>query len=409
MSTETVFPKAVKLTADLFADKGSLTVNCLLSDGALYPALSPVECGKNVPQDVKFAVRSAAVNKFFICTATELYASDDGINFSPLCAFAADKPFLLEDMDGNIRRAIIADGANGVTFKNGATEEAALGAKLGCAAVHSGRIFGADADDGLKLRWSDGSGADGWTEGIYGAGWLNLDAKYGAVIGVTEFGASLVLVREYGLTPITAGGAPETFAVKFTDLPSDKIFKGTAAVAGGKLFFFTASGLHSFDGAKISEVKCRFAADIFSPVCCAALGNKYFLSCRSKTAGKVVFCYDTAEEESFIIGAGADGMCAADCVYVYNNGGVYKLEEGGNFKFTAHTDFGTGRKKTVTEVFIDCDGADIEISNGRLTRIFKNVKGIIRPRLRGKKFTVKVAAACPVKKLTATAEAAVGI
>ena len=122
-----------------------------------------------------------------------------------------------------------------------------------------------------------------------------------------------------------------------------------------------------------------------------------------------MFCFDTENGGAYLIGIDADGLCAADGIFAYADDGAYKLTEGGSFCFTASFDFGTARKKTVTQIYIDCACADIEISNGKLSRKFENASGLIRPNLRGEKFTVKVAAASPVKKLTATAEAAIGI
>ena len=398
-----------KAEFDLIADKNAVAVNCIVSDGVVRPTLCPAYLG-SVPENIIFAAHAEGAGKFFICTPASVYSSEDGQNFNLLCTFSSDKPFLLEDMDGDMRRAMIVSGANAVICNaSGVAQVKPFGAKLSCAAVHSGRIFGADADDSLKLRWSDGSGADGWVEGLYAAGYLNLDASYGGVLDVINFGANLLLVREYGLTLLTAGGAPETFSVKFCDLPSDRIYKNTAAVAGEKLFFFTVSGLHCFDGSKISKVKHRFTHDISAPVRAAAHGGRYFLSCHSLSQGSIVFCYDTAEEEGFVLNISADAMCAAGGVYFYNAEGAYKAEEGGRFFFTAQADFGTGKRKTVTEIFIDCESADVEISNGKVARSFTGVSGNIRPCLRGEKFTVKVAAANPVKKLTATAEVTVGI
>lgn len=403
------FPKSVKKTVDLLADEGAFTVNCTVADGRLIPALSPVRCGGNIPRGVIYAARAEGVNKFFLCTPTEVYASDDGVNFNLLCAYFADKPFLYEDIEDGVRRAVTAGGERAVVYRGGVAAVKSAGVKLSCAAVFCGRIFGADGDDKFRLRWSDANGAFDGEEGLYGAGRLDLDAGYGGVLDIAPYGGDLVLVREYGLTLLSAGGAPEAFSVRSCDLSSDKVCRGTAAVAGGRLFFFAASGLHSFDGNKITRVTHRFSSDIYAPVCAASAGGKYFLSCRSRTAGGAVFCLDTESGSAYLIGIGADALCAADGIFAYNSGGAYKLEEGGGFYFTSDFDFGTGCKKTVTQIFIDCESADIELTSGKLTRTFKNASGIIRPNMRGKKFTVKVAAAGPVHRLTATAEAAIGI
>ena len=101
-------------------------------------------------------------------------------------------------------------------------------------------------------------------------------------------------------------------------------------------------------------------------------------------------------------------MCAADGVCIFNCSGAYRLGEAQSFSFTAEFDFCSGKDKTVTGIFIG-GKADIEIKSGRKTRAFSGASGIIRPKLRGKSFTVKVTGTGVISALTATAEVLNGI
>lgn len=66
-------------------------------------------------------------------------------------------------------------------------------------------------------------------------------------------------------------------------------------------------------------------------------------------------------------------------------------------------DFGTGRDKTLTEIY--CDGACVmEVGDGRRMRKFVLSGGTIRPKMRGKKFKIKVSGREAISKIVMTAE-----
>lgn len=395
-----------KTTVNLLADGACKPVNCRICGGELYPALSPKNLNGKAPEGIIFAAHSEGVKDFFACTDTELYTSTRGNYFERIGSLAGDKPFMIEDVYEGKPRAVVINGG-GALYNSGGRYDVifAYGARLGCGVMHCGRLFGADLDDGYKLRWSGEGGLTDWEEGLYGSGSLTLDPARGEVLDIVEFGEKLIAVRKLGLTVLSMFGSPENFSAEITDTDADEIYKGTARAAGGKLIFCTASGLRSFDGSVIKKLPHALSGDISNPVCSAVLNGKYYLSCRSKILnGGAVLCYDTADGGSYLIDFAADALCSADKIYAYNKDGAFALEAGGVYVMTSgRIDFGSGRRKTVTEIFIEGE-ADVEISNGRTARKFTDARGLIRPRLRGESFTVKITGTKAVKKLNVTAE-----
>lgn len=125
--------------------------------------------------------------------------------------------------------------------------------------------------------------------------------------------------------------------------------------------------------------------------------------------GEGIVCAD-ADGESCLTDERPGALFVKDGVFACNGGTVKRLTEGeGVYKFvTAAIDFGTARFKTLTA--IELDGvADLLVGNGRESRVFESVSGIVRPRLRGQAFTVTVKSGKRIGRLDMTAEVTRGI
>ena len=276
---------------------------------------------------------------------------------------------------------------------------------LYCGVMHCGRLFAIDAQNRYLLRWS-ASGVKNWEEGMKGAGSLVLDPVRGPASDILSYGGTLVIVRKYGLTVAKMYGSPENFSVYATDTDCDEIYEKTARTVLGRLYFYTASGLKYFDGAVIRGVKHRLSEDICAPACGEEYGGNYFLCCSKKTGGEAVLVYSPEDGESYFADGGADCMCACGGVRIYRGGEAFKLDGGGEYTLTAEgIDFGTDGAKTLLSLKLTGEGADVCVSNGRQSIVYKRARGVIRPRLRGRSFTVEVRGTAKVRSLTATAEA----
>ena len=392
-----------KISVNLLEDGNVLPVGCRISRGQLLPALSPVKIGVTIQGDILFAGRAESIGKFFLADSQTLYVSTSGAEFYSLAPLTGGTPFMYEETEGGAPRAVICGGEHAYAHTGDSYRGMTCGAGYSCGALHCGRLFGGDFADGYLLRWSgEGGLEDG--EQKNGAGYLYLDPKRGKILDIVEYGEKLILIRERGLSVLKMFGNPDNFSAEITETDTDPIYRGTARVVAGKLVFCTLSGLKGFDGNRIEELPHRYAAAISSPTCSAEFSGTYFLGCTNKnTDSRCVLCYDPADGESYIIDVPADAISAADKVYVFGNGELYELREGGEYSFSASCDFGNGGYKTLTEIYSD-SSLDLKVGSGRVSRIFTGAFGKIRPRLKGKKFTVEGTGVKPVKALCAAAE-----
>lgn len=376
-----------------------LPVNCKSSGGGIIPVALPVRVGTAVPDGVIYACRAESAGGFFLCTPTDVYVSVRGGDFSRLNALSGSSPFLVEEISDGVPRAVIINGENAVAHTGSEFRGVYTGGNLVSGVMRCGRLFAADGENPLMLRWSGEGGVGDWEEKLGGAGHVLLDPGRGEILNLVNLGEKLVAVRKYGLTLIDAFGNPENFSVGITDTDTDEIYKNTAAVAGGKLYFFTASGLHCYDG-EIKRTEHRYSGHITAPKAAVGFAENYYLAC-----GEGIMCYDCSDGESYLIDIVADGICAAECVYIFNSTGAYRIDGEGEYSFTVK--FGSC-KQTVTEIFIG-GKADLTLNSGKRSRTFKNACGTIRPRLRGESFTLAVSGTGAISSIVATAEVLNGI
>lgn len=390
-------------------DYFSASERCFLKDGRLTPAYAAVSAGGTLPEGTEFVTYSSAVRRYFACSGDATYVSGDGNNFVKLCNYGS-APFLVEDYFENTGRAIVITGDR-ATLHWGPHTGAILPYNLSSGAMHCGRLFAADGDNGFLLRWSGVEGVEDWKEGLTGSGYLYLDNKGGKILDILPFGAKLVLVRQNAVTLLDMQSDPEKFSVRFTDTACAGAVKNTACVVSGKLYFFASSGLKVFDGGKISSVEFRHLKFVASPRRCIVYDNKYFIACTSKKSGKgIVVCLDLESGESCVVRCQADSLFVKDGQVMFSDfSSFYKLTEAEDFSFeTDEITFGTGRRKTVVGAFTD-GVCDIVISNGKTSRKFIAASGLVRPKLRGEKFKIKVYAKSGISKINLTAEVLDGI
>lgn len=382
--------------ADLIA--GCLPVNCRVHNGAVYPALSPAKQSETVPAGTVYAYNCE--DGFIVCTSDAAYASAGGKSFYRFTEEVSSPAFAVREIkDGSARTLVIGGGA-AVEVRGGSFTVLPFGMNIKRGIMHCGRLFAVDAENADTLRWSGTGGAEDWEEGLYGAGSVRFADRRGDILNLLTFGGKIVAVRRFGLTVISAYGTPENFTVEQTDTDTDEVYADTAQVAGGRLMFFTSSGLKSFDGKTVTPAVHRCARDIFSPVCSCALGGLYFAGCSSRSLGRAVLCYDTHADESYLIDIAADCMCAYDRVHVFNADGAYTLTKGDKFRILCKgLDFGAPTKKTLSK--INGAAAEIRIESGGRSHVFPCSGGTVRPHFSGVSFNLEITGAGRAEKLTA--------
>lgn len=404
----TNFPAVGKVSVDLLGCGGVIPVSCTVCGGVLAPALTAVKIAPEPPEGVACAGYSQTVGMYFAAAADGIYATQTGVKYVKLSEKTGGNPFFFEEFnEGKYRAVTVRDGGAVVYEKDGFLLPA-YEYKFTCGTVHCGRFFGADAENGCLLRWSGEGGISDWTEGLYGSGNILLDPERGAVLDILEYGEKLVIVRKFGLTVLNAYGAPENFAAEMTDTDTDEVFAGTARVAGGRLFFYTQSGLYSYSDGGVARVKHRLDGHMREPTCSQAFGNRYFLACGRGDA-YAVMCYDTDLNDSYFIDIKANAMCINGGVCVFCDDGIYRLCDGENWSVYADGfDFGKDGKKTLTGIYV-AGNADITVGNGKVVRSMGGVSGLVRPGLRGASFSIRIDGSGRLERLTVTGETSIGI
>ncbi len=399
-----VYPKTSVACVDVLSVKGAVPINCRASGNEIIPALAPRLLKEGGYTGITFACYSRAAERFFLCSGGNVYASGNGCDFSLLSPLAGERQFAVEEYDGGEKRFVLVTSAaclchDGTSFKVLADVKAGLA----CGVMRCGRLFGADEENGYKLRWSGEGGALDSKEGISGAGWLLNDCRYGKIVNVAELGGKLIVVGEYGITVMSVNGNPENFSVGNARFSTERIYGETAAVAGDKLLFFTESGFYSFDGEKISEVTHGIQNLVPERGPAASFGGDYFTGVKVDGERAVfVYCRDGG---AYIVLAEADAFAVNDGVYCFSRCGTTVLSGGGRFVFTSgKIDFGSRKNKVLKDIFFDGFASEIIVECEEGKRTFTNIKGELSPHMRGYNFKITVKGDGKIENVKACAE-----
>lgn len=386
-------------------DCAAYVTGCFLKNGRLTPAYEAVNTDGRAPENTAVLTYSLATQRYFACTDSETYVSGDGENFVKVCSFASPFAFLLEDYAGDMPRSIFVTGDRATVYTGNTQTVKTLKFPLLFGAMHCGRVFGIDGNNPLLLRWSGAGGIEDWEESLNGSGQMHLAAKKGKAVGVFPFGKRLAVVQKFGITLLDMQSEPEKFSVSFTEADCASILSDTACAIGEKLYFFTNDGLKVFDGKSISPVAFLHDDEIENPCRAVAYDGKYFAACTVGASGnKAVACVDIQSGGSCIIDYHADNMFVNNGLILSGPQGFARLCESGGFTFLSNEiNFGTGREKTVVEMFIE-GVCDVLVSSGNKSRFFTSASGLIRPKLRGKSFTVTLDGNGEISKVLLTAE-----
>ncbi len=185
MNLKRRFPKTVKLKKDLLSGDGYLAVSCMLKDGKILPALGVAESGGGLPQNIHFAGYTRLIGKYILCADNYFYSSADGRAFDFKKKFTTQYASLVELNRIGEAGAAVFGSASAYYFNAVAGYSEALTANVKKCVLKNGRIFGIDAANPYKIKWSgEGSHTD-WTENISGAGWVITGGGYGRILSFT--------------------------------------------------------------------------------------------------------------------------------------------------------------------------------------------------------------------------------
>ena len=369
------------------------------SGGALVPAFSRVTVQTaGVPAEAKRMVVSAS-GDLYLSSGSMIYRSTASVNtmFMFSSGFAVPPYFVKLYDDGNYMLAV--DGVKALEIRTNSAQLAELPA-LVAPALHYSRMFAVDNDDRYTVRWSQPGDALGWEYGLNGAGYVKVDASRGEIKRLISCDNRLYIVCGKGLFVMRAYGDAEDFRLENTDTDTDEIIEDTAAACAGKLFFFTQSGLWTYDG-----TLRRFEADglegFSAPVCAAAVGSDYFV-CGQLDGSGAIACIDGRDGSVSYIDEPADCCCLSEELLFHKSGEIFRLAAGGTGRWeSGATDFGCSGVKYLDGIEVDGAAEKLTVTSGGRTRVFTDVRGRVKVGLEGGFFEIAAETSSALRGITA--------
>ena len=241
--------------------------------------------------------------------------------------------------------------------------------------MHYERMFVSSGGERNTVWFSDDLDPTNWNLSLSDGGFIQLIDEFGPVSRVASFLGYVYVLREKGISRITAYGSQKDFSVVNLFVSSGKIYGASAAVCGDSLVFLADDGLYRFDGLSTRKV---------APAICGALkssplsrgaysGGKYFVAVRTDAAddgsdendGLLVYDLKTGAV-SLTRGVYIKELCPiGDELFAVGDFGVGIVEKCGCVMEVALEkswcggllDFGTDEVKTVKEFSVDASAA----------------------------------------------------
>jgi len=222
--------------------------------------------------------------------------------------------------------------------------------------IHCFRLFCIDMDDPLILRWTGPESVD-WTEGVYGSGYLRLNAEGGKILSLAEYGDGVLILREGGITVLRALGDPRSYRIS----PSQLLIPVQNIVCGGgvyndKYYFLCSDGVYSFDGDEVERVfKYPYEGEITYTALDVPSDGRIYVGC---TLGedKYMIAYNPTDKSFTLFGKGCSDAVYAGGMYVVYDCGLYPLSSAyrdeASLWRSKKFNLGTGAKKTLKRIHV---------------------------------------------------------
>lgn len=386
---------------------GGLPISCKISNGKIVPALSVGGLETSCPDSVRFAAFSHNLKRVVVVSGTYTFLANEGGMYLPTSYESADAPFVIEHKSGDISIFEIVFNKRFLKYRGTSKYLMDYPADIGAGIYKNGRVFGVDLTDKTKIRWSGEGGMDDWTEKIDGAGWLCFEKELGVIYRLYELNGQIAALREYGVSILSAYGAPENFK-EVANVKTPPTYAECAAACGGKLYIYTVEGMYALSASGAERLDIGLTKEFDFPVYATTYEECVFFAGTHKVLGRgVILVYNTKDKSAYFIDADATAMCVGTNLYAFINEGAATLTAATSFTYESKVIGGFSKRvKTLESIFADCEkGIDIKVESDRGSRIFKGVKGPIKTHMGGSFFKVSVFGAdCEIRELTANVE-----
>lgn len=125
--------------------------------------------------------------------------------------------------------------------------------------VHFERVFATVWEKGNHIWFSEALEPTKWDATADDAGYIVLNDKLsGGANKIISFNNYLYVIRDYGITRITAFASQDSFSVQHIYSSSNLIRENTLCRCGDLIYFLQTDGLYAFDGVNVKKIETGF-------------------------------------------------------------------------------------------------------------------------------------------------------
>lgn len=149
--------------------------------------------------------------------------------------------------------------------------------------IHYERIFATVSGRKDMVRFSDDFDLINWNETPDEGGFIILADERGTCNKVMSFNDYVYIIREHGISRLSAYGDQSQYSVTHLFYIADKIYENTAVLCGDRILFVASDGLYAFNGYSAVKYDLKinkmFDIDKLSNAVACFFDGKYYLAC----------------------------------------------------------------------------------------------------------------------------------
>lgn len=150
--------------------------------------------------------------------------------------------------------------------------------------IHYERLFASIGGKKNLVRFSDDYDLINWTETAETGGYIELVDERGKINKVISFNDYVYIIRDLGISRLSAYSSQDTFSVTNLYLSSSQIYDKTVAVCGDVVLMLCSDGLYYFTGTSAYKLDLKIndmlVKDYLNKAIACFYNGKYYLACR---------------------------------------------------------------------------------------------------------------------------------
>ncbi len=171
---------------------------------------------------------------------------------------------------------------------------------------HYERLFATTSTNKRQVRFSKDFDITNWEETSDAGGFIELVDARGNINKVLSLNDYVYLIRDFGISRLSAYGDQSEFSVTHICHSSNLIYGNTAVVCGDRIVYLSTDGLYYCTGSSVHKYNIKindlFDKTALNNACACYYDGKYYLSARLKfDDGKIISCENENDYQNNVL------------------------------------------------------------------------------------------------------------